>query len=219
VIAEAKAPKGKPGVAKANGNAVKLPAPLAEPPPDPAALQSLFNDVVEELAGEAAGDEAPAEPAVEPAAKPPRFDLSPLPASGGPYEIAIRAADGSFPNNGAVTYAVTFSRMLKVPVHVRNPDGDTVRTVDVAAMKAAEKASRIKGAAGRPAGSFGRPKSGESKFDRAAKLLFRDKGATAKELAAIWPDVGQRHINRASRLNNDARIEKLGDQHWRLVKA
>ena len=198
---------------KANGKAVTLPAPIAEPPSE---AQSLFADVTEELAGVELGGET-----VEPAVKPAPFDVSPLPSSEGPFEIVIRSGDGAFPANNAVMWAVTVSRQLKVPVHVRNGHGELVRSIDVAKMKAHEKASRARGAPGRPAGSFGRPKSGESKFDRAAKLLFRDKGATAKELMKEcgWPDVGQRHINRASKLNNDARIENLGDKHWRLLPA
>jgi hypothetical protein len=161
---------------------------------------------------------APEAPKPEPAAEAPPKPaslLSPLPKSGQPYELVIKEGAASFPWHAAHTAAMGLSKREKTLVHVRDCHGEIVRTYDPAELKRIEAANKPKRAAAAARGA-----GGESKFARAARLLFRERGATARELEKEcgWENVSQRYVNRASKFNDNATIETLGDKHWRLIK-
>lgn len=235
VIAQAKAPAPKKGKAKAaaiDGNGKKdhrdppsvLTASAAKPPAKaPRKAKPVKPDPrpgVVGIAPKALEKVAKATPAPEPVAEPakPSADLFlPLPKEGQPYALVIIEGTGeAFPQHAAHTAALDVARRLRSVVLVRDKDGLTVRRYDPAEF--ARKAPRAASGAGTRAKADGPGEN--SKFGKASKLLFREQGATAKELEAAtgWVGVTQRHINRASKLNNDARIEHIGPKHWRLVK-
>lgn len=188
-------------------------APAKPTPPQPPA----------KAADKAPDGEAPAN-ALKPTIAPPEGPeavtlkdlLMPLPSGNRPYEIVI--AEGScaiFPAHAAHTAAMRVSQLLRVPVLVRSEGMEINRVYDWAAIQRDRKAAKQ----GRR-GPGGRKASGDSKFARAARLLFREQGATAAELEreCDWERVGQRHVNRASKFNDNAKITILGDKHWRLEK-
>jgi hypothetical protein len=157
--------------------------------------------------------ETPPEPVPEPAveAVPPGTDLSPLPASDGPYEIAIREGEAeSFPKHAAHTAAMDISRRIKGPVYIRDRLSKVVRMFDYAAYQNAHRGS---GAVGRRGTTSTTGKSAE-----AGRLLLRDNGATFAELVAVteW-SFGESYIQRLGRANS-ASVEKIGHRHWRLIK-
>ena len=166
--------------------------------------------MLEELAEQAAPPEAAAA-AATPVVKP-LFDLSPAPVEAGPYEIVIRSADGGFGDNAVIAHAVTVSKKLKAKVLVRNGKGETIRSVDVAAMRLAQRQGAGRG---RPNNS-GAPK-GVGKSDGAAKLFMRPQGATFKEVQVIteW-SITDRFVRRVAAAR-DCDAVKLGDKHWKLV--
>jgi hypothetical protein len=162
----------------------------------------------------------PVEPPATPPAPPPppekpKFDLSPAPADGGPYELILREGEG-FAKHSSILSALDVSRKLKCAVHVRSKTGEIIRTIDAALIKAHEVATRK--ASGTPRKGVPRDPSKPSKFSRAIALLSRPNGATAAELekAIGWERVGQRHVNRACVMTK-AKYEVLGDKHWRLL--
>lgn len=145
--------------------------------------------------------------------------FTPLPKEGQPYRLVIVEGAVGFPRHSAHTSALALSRKLKTVVTVEDADGLAVRVYDHDAITRQQKAAKVPGKAGRPVGAKGKQAVGESKFTRAARLLFRENGATASELekACGWDKVTLRYINRASRFNDNAKIEILGEAHWRLV--
>jgi hypothetical protein len=210
VILEAKAarikPNGKhrPAPKKPAAKAQKAAAPQPpEPEPKPDNAESLFpEDGGAVRIGTAAL-------------------FTPLPTEDGPYELVI--PEGScaiYPPHATHTAALDVAKALKGRgiVMVRAQTGEMVRTYDYAEIERVTKAA-TRGKTGRPAGRKGPVRSGESQFSRAARLLFRPEGATAKQLedAIGWRNVSQRYANRASKLNDNAIIEVLGEKHWRLV--
>jgi hypothetical protein len=212
VVAFAKAPQKKAPAAK---------APAKAPAMAPAKLANGHAKPDEAKAPEAPKPEAPKpeapKPEPTPAEAPPKPPslFTPLPKTGQPYELVIKEGAANFPWHATHTAAMSLSRREKTIVHVRDCHGEIVRTYDPAELKRLKEASKPKRAAG-----VARTAGGESKFARAARLLFREQGATAKELEKEcgWENVSQRYVNRASKFNDNAKIEVLGVKHWRLIK-
>lgn len=145
--------------------------------------------------------------------------FTPVPSEEGPYEMVIAEGEGVFPKHAGNTAAIDLSRRLGCIVVLRSANGKITRTYDWSVIKLTQAANKKeRGSAPRKAGD--KP-GAESKFARAAKLLFRKQGATAAELEREcgWESVTQRYINRASAFNDYAKITVLGDKHWRLEKA
>lgn len=144
--------------------------------------------------------------------------FTPVPAEEGPYELIIAEGSEAFPRHAGNTAAIDLSRRLGCIVVLRSANGKITRTYDWSVIKLTQAATKKeRGSAPRKAGD--KP-GAESKFARAAKLLFRKQGATAAELEREcgWESVTQRYINRASAFNGYAKITVLGDRHWRLEK-
>jgi hypothetical protein len=138
-------------------------------------------------------------------------DISALSPDDGPYTLRIEAANVT---QNSVNYsALDISKAAKRPVTVVNAKGEAVRVIDYAVRQEYERSLRK---------SSGTRRIGEQRDDskrgQCSALLLRDKGATGAELDAIvGRKVGEPFIRRlADRAK--AKMEKIGDRHWRLVK-
>lgn len=124
-----------------------------------------------------------AAPNPNPPAPPTGIDLSALPTDGGPYALAVRAADVM--QDSAVLRALDVSKALGVPCDVLGADGQVLRTVDNVAVTAARKAARH----GQGSSPIGRRRAPSARPNamvaQAIELACRPGGVTREQLRAV----------------------------------
>jgi hypothetical protein len=143
----------------------------------------------------------------ETASDKPSNDMTPLPASDGPYGLQL--AD-PVAQHSIVETALGWSEKIGARVAIVSAAGKQVRVID---GRIGGKRSRVERNNRAP-----RPSGVESKRGRCAALLLREQGATQAELTDILGrSASLVFINKLARIH-EAGVETLGDKQWRLVK-